>query len=817
MRIRISAFPVILMLSATLLLSACESAEERAEEHYQNALTLIAEGDVDRAVVELRNVFELNDSHKNARLTMAELMKNQGNLRRAYSHYLRIAEQYPEELDARLNLSEIAFITSNWEEMERHGLKAEELAPEDAQVRAIAAARAYRKAVMAEASDDMRAAAQQAAALLEDLPESMILHSILVDDALSEGDFGRALTEIDWLIENDPSDPRYHQARLQALAQLGDAVAIEQQLLRMVETFPDDIPTQEMLIRFYLSRNDLDSTEKFLRERVVASAPDDPGPTVDLIRFLTETNNIDAARAEIEKAIAEREDPDRFRVIGASLDFNQGDRDKAIATMTSVLETAEPSGSTREMKVAFARMLMAMGNEVGARVQITEVLEEDPSQPEALKMQAAWLIAADKTDDAIAGLRTALDRVPEDAQAMTLMADAYARAGRSELANEYLGRAVDASGSAPGETLRYARVLIADERYRPAEDILIKALRLTPNDTGLLVALGQVYLLTEDFGRAQGVADALRRLGSVEARSAADQLEAERLNRQEGTSEAVAFLEQITSAADASLASKISLIRARIGTGDLEGALSLAQELHNDNPDDAAPMFVLAAVHAVAGDLDQARQIYRDMIVEDPTRPLVWLGLVRLEQRLGDREAAKAAVAEGLTHVPEDTQLLLTRALFLEQGGDIDGAIAIYEDLYERNSSSVVVANNLASLLTTYRDDEASLDRAWMIARRLRDTKVPAMQDTYGWIAYRRGKSEEALPYLEAAVEGVPAEPLARYHLGKNYMALDRPEDALEQFRKAVELAGPGDQRAQIEEARALVQTLQAAPAPQEN
>ena len=50
------------------LLSACDSAEERAEEHYQKGLALIEEGEVDRALVEFRNVFKLDGYHEGARL-----------------------------------------------------------------------------------------------------------------------------------------------------------------------------------------------------------------------------------------------------------------------------------------------------------------------------------------------------------------------------------------------------------------------------------------------------------------------------------------------------------------------------------------------------------------------------------------------------------------------------------------------------------------------------------------------------------------------------------------------------------------------------
>ena len=52
-----------LLLLALLALAACDTAEERAEAHYQRALALLAAGDDERAMVEFRNVFRLNGEH----------------------------------------------------------------------------------------------------------------------------------------------------------------------------------------------------------------------------------------------------------------------------------------------------------------------------------------------------------------------------------------------------------------------------------------------------------------------------------------------------------------------------------------------------------------------------------------------------------------------------------------------------------------------------------------------------------------------------------------------------------------------------------
>lgn len=814
MRIVRRFFPAVLLVSA-LFLAACDSVEERAEKHFQNAIALIEEGDLDRAMVELRNVFELNAGHVEAHRTMAELLLERDNERGAYREYATLAELDSQDVESRITLAEMAFNFGAWDELDRHGAQAEELAPEDPRVKAIALTRAYRTAANDDNASERRDLGNQADKMLAEMPDNLLLRSIVMDDAIREQNFTRALEEIDWMLAEDGPRPRYYQERLRVLAMLGDTDGIEKQLRELVEIFPDDVAQKAMLIRFLVSRKDLVGAETFLRELADKAGPEETGPWVDLIRFLAETGDIETAREEIERALSVASDPVPFKIIEAGFDFAEGNRTGAITSLQNVLEKAEPSEEggmpeqIKNAKIVLAKMLLETGNEVGARTHVEELLAEQSTHPEALKMQAGWSIEADDTDAALAALRLVLDQKPDDAEAMTLMSGAYARSGQPELAKDFMAQAVKASGNAPEETLRYAKLLIEEERYLPAEDVLLPALRLDTSNTSILTMLGQLYLKMEDFSRADGVIDTLRRIGGENAILAANALEAEKLNLQKGTSEAMAYLESLASETDASIATRISLVRARLSTGDAEGAVSLAKELKEKNPDLPALKVVLAVALTAAGDFDDASSLYGELLEDEPRRAGIWLRMSQLNLLKGDREEAKASVDQGLTHAPDNPDLLWAKASLAESDGDIDTAIEIYEKLYEQNSSSIVVANNLASLLSTYRTDEDSQKRAWTIGRRLRDYDIPALQDTYGWILHKQGGSTEALPILESAAEGLPMDPIVQYHLGQVYLAENRPEDALERFRKSVDLAGPADTRPQIEDARSLVQSLQ--------
>jgi cellulose synthase operon protein C len=178
------------------------------------------------------------------------------------------------------------------------------------------------------------------------------------------------------------------------------------------------------------------------------------------------------------------------------------------------------------------------------------------------------------------------------------------------------------------------------------------------------------------------------------------------------------------------------------------------------------------------------------LLAEAPAADRPLAALVALLQGTG-RDAEAAAVIDAALEAAPDAQVArILKAGSLEATGDIEGAIAVYEAFYADDSGNLIVANNLASLLSSHRSDPESLERAFTIARRLAASEVPAFQDTYGWIEYRRGNYDEALVRLEPAAAGLPDDPLVQYHLGMVYRALGRTAQARDTLGRAVELSG---------------------------
>ncbi len=780
-------------MGAFLLLAACQTAEERAEGYYQSGLELLAAGDTARALVEFRNVFQHDGFHKEARLTYANTLLSTGEDGEAYSQYLRLIEQYPDTGDVRLTLTEIALSRGDWREVTRHGTAAQELMPDAPRTQAIAAAIAYRDAMR---DEDLSAAAQaiaQARTVLEEIPDNIPSLRIVIDH-ISRGDTPEdALPLIDQALEINPASFEFHTAKLRLLTSIKDDPAAISQLETMFIRFPDHPDVRTTLVNWHLAQQNYTEAEKILRA-LAGDPTEDAAGALTVVQFLRQAQSDDAALEELQTLIKASEGAapqDLYRAMAALIRFEQDPAGPGLTDMATLTAGLDTSDQSWRIKAMHAQMLQDNGDTAAAQAVVDAILEADRSNVDALKLRATWSIEDDRPDVAITDLRTALSQNPRDAEVMMLMATAHERTGFPELAGERLALAVEVSEAAPEPVLRYARFLMRDGRVQAAASVLKDGRRANPGNLEIVSVLADLYLAEQDWAPATALLQELRAIpNNPRAAQVATALEAAILSGQNRTEESLAVLQAQLPGLDENGRAAVTIALAQVRAGKVEEARTYLQEATSSRPDDLTLRMLSGSVAMMDGDADAAEDMFRAVLDEAPETEAAVRLLYSLLHLQG-REDEKAQVLNaGLTSNPDSETLLWIKAGALEKDGDIAGAIAIYEDLYALDSSNVIIANNLASLIATHMDDDASLDRAFRIARRLRGMEIPAFQDTYGWIAHRRGDYKEALKYLEPAAAALPGDPLVQYHLGMTYHALGQNREAAEALQTAVDLAG---------------------------
>ncbi len=799
---------------ALVALSACQSSEEKAEGHFTSGMALLEAGDTDRALVEFRNVFQLNGQHREARQVYARIQRERGNLREAYGQYLRLVEQYPDDLEGNMALAEMAMVNGNWDDAEIYARRAIEIDPANPLAVSLGLVADYRVAFLAKDEAAITDIVTKAGNLLAANPDLVTLRKFLAEELLRRGDVDDALALVDEGLARDPSVEDFYTLRLAVLYQKQDTPAITEHLEAMVARKPDDLETGNMLIAWYLAQNDAAAAETAIRDRI-DPADDALEPRLQLVQFLAEVKGMEAARAEIDALLAATPESPHvalYRSMLAGFDFDSGKRDDAITAMQQIVADHPESPQIDTIRVALAQMMTATGNEVGARAMVEEVLAADPTEVAALKLKAAWLIEDDRTGDALVALRTALEQDPRDADVMTLMARAHERDGSTDLMVEMLALAVEASGQGAAESLRYAAVLQMQDKNLPAEDALLSALRRDPQNVTLLGALGGLYLQMKDWGRAGDVIRTLEGSEGEEAQQAAQVLQARLLAASGQEQELTQYLQSLTDQ-QIGPAAEMALVEASVARGEFDAALARIIELETRFPDLPQVQLLEALVLLSADRGPEATEVLEALNGTHPEFEQGWLALVNLHTATGDTAAAEATLAASLEALPGSRTLKWVKAGMLERNGDIDAAIAVYEELYAEDSNWSVVANNLASLLANTRADPESLERAYVIARRLRGSTEPAFQDTYGWIAFRRGNFDEALQHLEPAAAGLPGDLTVQYHLARVYGALDRRDEAMA-ILTAIDGTAPPPPPKLLADVRAEIVRIEALPPP---
>jgi Flp pilus assembly protein TadD len=128
--------------------------------------------------------------------------------------------------------------------------------------------------------------------------------------------------------------------------------------------------------------------------------------------------------------------------------------------------------------------------------------------------------------------------------------------------------------------------------------------------------------------------------------------------------------------------------------------------------------------------------------------------------------------------------------------GEIEPARKLFEQALTLDPNSAVAANNLAATSAAL---GGNLDAALSLAQKARQLAPDMVNaaDTLGWIQYRKGLHQAALPLLEECVKKAPESPTYQYHLGMVLLASGRNDKARTHLETALRLKLAGEDAAQ--------------------
>lgn len=771
------------LLALLLTLAACSSPEEKAQAHLESGQELLEKKEYIKAGLEFRNAVKFNEKLVEAWVGLSKVEEQAQNWSGVNSTLTKVLELDPDHFESLVRTGKLQLIAGNVETALEYINKAYEQKPDNSDVLAARAATLLRL-------NDREGARRDGERALALDTENTDAYAVLATERIADRDFKNGLLFIDRGLAADERDLALLLLRVRVFEQQKDDVQLEATLRQLLSFYPDQIAFRRALMSMMLDRKRFDDAETEMRA-LAANDPENPAAALELVRFMGRLKGPAAARVELLRLKEEFPQKVDYSLALAELDFGQKKVEEAKSLLNAIIAKGEPEDHVRRSRILLARMHLSLKETEPASRLIGVVLTGDEKNADALALRAAMRLDANDIDNAITDLREALSQQPRSVSLMRLLGKALERQGAVELAEERFGQAAAAANYAPGITLEYVGFLVRRGKSGKAEQVLTSAVDRHPNDRRLLTSLARLRLDKQDWAGAEQVAQTLKNLGNSGAVSAqilgAAQLGQKKFDQSVDTFKAV--FAQSEGAGRPMLGATMAYIRA----GKIDEAEKFVSSVLEANADNAEALVLMGSIKELQKKPEEAVTTYKQAIERQPANAAGYRALARYHVRTRNVDDAETVLKTGRDKTSGDFSLSLELTSILEFKRDVEGAIAIYEELLVSRPNALVVANNLASLLADYREDEASLARANELAFLLKSTDLPQFKDTLGWVAYRRGNYQEALAYLKEAIEKLPDLNLVRYHLGMTHKALGQTEEAAAEFGKALELSKDDD------------------------
>jgi len=773
---------IVVLAACSFALGACQDDEEKVVEHLSRGSAYQKAADYPAAIIEYKNVLQIDPNNAAAHWGLAKGYLANQQIPEGFWELRETVRLDPDNMDARAQLSQLLLLAGD---------------PDEALV--------------------------QAEELISRGGERGHLHRAQALERLERID--EALAEYELAIAATPEESTPVLVYAQALTRNGDREAAERYFRKLVEMAPEVSSYTSLGAFLAQDRNRDDETEQaFLAATRLAEGAEQVQAHQNMASFYFQRERFDEATAYLERVIPTVEEPVPLIYLLARLHVAQGNSDKAdalIADATQIdptdpvpyltlsghlgrqgdvpgaLAAAEKAleidPNLTDAKLRVAEILVDVGYRDGDEEKIQRgqqmveaVLAAGTPSASALMVMAKIDLAQQKVDEAIEGLRAAIELEPGNPQAHFVLGTALSVKGEGPAARTELARALEID---PG-MLEARRVLarvhasLGEHEYAIEEGRRYLAAKPDATQTRILLAQSLVIL-----GRMEAALSELNAIPEderdVDVLYALGRVQLGMGNDPEARKYLIRANELMPTHHDI-LRNLVRLDQKEDRFAESVARVAGAVEAE---PDDAKLRTLSGLVALMDNRPDDAEKAFQKAIELDPTDAAGYEQLARLYAKTGRLNEAVATYETAIKARPEDPNLHYFLGTLYSFGGAQDKAIERYEDAIRYGPDLAYPKNDLAYI---YAESGENLDRALDLAQ---DAKAAlpdhaTVADTLGWVLYKRGIPSAAISYLKEAVANsdgdIAVSGISLHHLAQAYEADGDPEMARKTLERAI-------------------------------
>ncbi|OFC70692.1 XrtA/PEP-CTERM system TPR-repeat protein PrsT [Alteromonas confluentis] len=611
--------------------------------------------------------------------------------------------------------------------------------------------------------------------LLNANPQHPLLNQYKGVIEANDGDYEAAATHLQVAMQNGNNNPALRLLAGYVAYQMQDFVTANNYLTEVAPDLPPDHPALSMLADSLLQVGESESATEILN-RVDVEGPAGASLFSKAGYQLLKQGNVVDAKAMIEKSSEMSETADDLARLGV-LQLSVNDID-GLVNLESALQKAPDNKVTQRTLIAayistnkldkakaatqqwlenvpddyapylfLAEIAFKQGDKETAQAQIEKAKSLNPDSAEIELVEARFLLAEEKFDEAVVVLNEILAGNADDAKALTVL---YTVATQTDAADEaqVAQRVYSEIGKhADNLDLRIlaGRIAFSQNDYKKVINLLSSVEENTATPRVYWNLKGQTLIRLNDVVGAVEHYDAWLKLYPQDKTAVLGKLLLDDSLQQfnHGLSLANAFLAKQPD-------SQIRLLKAHFlaMTRQPKPAKAILQEM----PDNVRAIPFVRGISARiamlegrgAEGLEDARAAYN----EKPNAPNTMLMMAVLEAS-GKNDEAAAFLEQHLQAHPEDVRTAMMKAE-RQIGTDKAAAKDTYEKILQQTPENFVVLNNLAYLYF----EDGEIDKALPLARKavgLQPKNADSL-DTLAQILLQQDKYEESLSLYETVV-----------------------------------------------------------------